>query len=182
MRQWNLRSRWFGLSVAVLALLAVGGAYVGVAANSGDPRPVAAVPAPISDPIDPSSLTMPPSVPRSAWVDENGVINEAKMPPPPARDPWVRDDGSIDCSAVSKTIGIVAQDGRIILDGAGREVRIPNLNQPGDCGPQPSVALQQAWMEKANAIANKDAAARGLPPVTAPKVEAGTYDSPSATP
>ena len=113
--------------------------------------------------IDPASLELPASAPRSAWVRADGSIDATRLPVSSSAERWVEADGSVNCSAAPPTMGVATVDGGILLDSAGREVRVPLLA----CGRDESPELMTAWAARIAQMQTADAGRRGLlPPPT----------------
>lgn len=150
-----------GRTVLLTLVTAASAAVIGVGAALG-------VDAGAPQPIDPDSLDLPPSIERRPWVRSDGTINEARVPP--TREDWRRDDGRVDCSTAPETMSIATFDGRILLDGAGREVRMPALT---GCRADETPELVRAWIIRATALQEADARRRGIAVPAPPETVVG---------
>ncbi len=139
-------ARFVGTAVLVLGLA------TGVAFGVGESSSSAV--------IDPATLELPESAPRSPWVRADGSVDAARVPQGPRAESWVRADGSVDCSRAPATMGVATFDGGIMLDAKGREVRVPLLA----CGSDESPELMRAWAVRIGQMQAADAQTRGVTP------------------
>lgn len=109
------------------------------------------------------------SIPRRPWVAPDGTVREDLAPQPPGPDPWLRPDG-VDCAALPTTIGVATVDGKLLLDGAGREVRMPSALYMERCGEPLAPELLAALTAEVDALAAESARLRWRQPLPPPVV------------
>lgn len=154
-------------AICVLAVAALVGGTEQLDRSGSEPRAHANLAPAARTTAVPLRLT---SIPRRPWVAPDGTVREDLAPRPPGPDPWLSSDGTVDCAALPTTIGVATVDGKLLLDRAGREVRMPSALYMERCGEPITPELLAAVTAEVDALAAESARLRGRQPLPPPVV------------